>query len=86
MLHSKMQEYGVEADDIYNMDEKGFFVGITNRSKRVFTKTVWALNGSRAAIQDGNREWITLIACVCASGDALPPALIYEGKTGIQSS
>ncbi|CAE7002810.1 hypothetical protein P3342_001681 [Pyrenophora teres f. teres] len=31
-------------------------------------------------------DWMTLIACVCASGEALPPALIYEGKTGIQSS
>jgi transposase len=86
MLHSKIQEYSVEADDTYNMDEKGFFVGITNRSKRVFTKAVWASNERRAALQDGNREWITLIACICASGEALPPALIYEGKPGLQSS
>jgi hypothetical protein len=27
-----------------------------------------------------------LLAWVCASGDALPPALIYQGTSGIQSS
>jgi len=77
MLHSKMREYNVDARNTYNMDEKGFFVGITKRSKRVFTKAIWASKERTAAVQDGNREWITLIACVCASGDSLPPALIY---------
>jgi hypothetical protein len=37
-------------------------------------------------LQDGNRKWVTLLACVCASGEALPPALIYQGIAGIQSS
>lgn len=32
--------------------------------------------------QDGNREFISLLACVCADGTALPPALIYQGKSG----
>jgi hypothetical protein len=27
-----------------------------------------------------------LLACVCASGEALPPALIYQGISGVQSS
>ncbi|KAF7571262.1 TolA, Membrane protein involved in colicin uptake [Pyrenophora tritici-repentis] len=85
MLHSKMREHNVEARNTYNMDEKGFFVGITSRSKRVFSKAVWASKERTAAVQDGNREWITLLACVCASGDALPPALIYQGTSGLQS-
>jgi transcriptional regulator with XRE-family HTH domain len=42
MLHSKMQEYNIDERNTYNMDEKSFFVGITNRSKRVFTKAIWA--------------------------------------------
>lgn len=32
--------------------------------------------------QDGNREFISLLACVCADGSALPPALIYQGTSG----
>ncbi len=86
LLHSKMRDYDVDERDTYNMDEKGFFTGITTRSKRVFSKAVWQSKERTAAIQDGSREWITLIACVCASGEALPPALIYEGSSGIQSS
>jgi hypothetical protein len=26
LLHSKMQEYEVEAENVYNMDEKGFMI------------------------------------------------------------
>jgi hypothetical protein len=80
-----MREYDIESRNTYNLDEKGFFVGITTRSKRVFTKAIWASKEPTAAIQDGNKEWITLLICVCASGEALPPALIYEGKSGLQS-
>ena len=77
LLHSKMQEYGVDERNTYNMDEKGFFVGITARSKRIFTKAIWVSKERMEAIQDVSRKWVTLRACVCASGEALPPALIY---------
>jgi DDE superfamily endonuclease len=37
--------------------------------------------------QDGSREFISLLACVCADGTALPPALIYQGASNdLQSS
>jgi hypothetical protein len=86
LLHRKMREYNIEPGNTYNMDEKGFFVGITTRTKRVFSKAVWLAKLRTAAIQDGNRAWITLLACVCGDGSSLPPALIYEGKAGLQSS
>ena len=39
------------------------------------------------ACQDGSREFISLIACICANGEALPPALIYKGESfDLQSS
>jgi hypothetical protein len=31
--------------------------------------------------QDGSREFITLLACICADGTTLPPALIYQGES-----
>ena len=86
LLHSKMREHGIEERNTYNMDEKGFFVGVTSRTKRIVTKAVWESKERTAAIKDGNREWVTLLACVCASGEALPPALVYQGISGIQSS
>jgi hypothetical protein len=41
LLHSKMQEYEVEAENVYNTDEKGFMIGTIGRSKRVFSKQSW---------------------------------------------
>jgi hypothetical protein len=35
-----------------------------------------------SASQDGNREFIFLLACICADGTALPQALIYQGESG----
>jgi hypothetical protein len=87
LLHSKMKEYNVEPRHTYNMDEKGFLIGVTSRSKRVFSRRMWDKKEVRASVQDGSREWITLLACVCADGSALPPGLIYQsaGKS-LQSS
>jgi hypothetical protein len=69
------------------MDEKGFLIGITSRSKRVFSRRMWEKKEIRASLQDGSREWITLLACVCADGSTLPPSLIYQSAAGsIQSS
>ena len=36
-----MRQYDVKAENVYNIDKKGFFVGITSRSKRVFSKVAW---------------------------------------------
>ena len=33
-------------------------------------------------LQDGNREWVTTIACICADGSHLTPALIYQAASG----
>jgi hypothetical protein len=41
LLYSEMRQYDVKAENVYNIDEKGFLVGITSRSKRVFSKAAW---------------------------------------------
>jgi hypothetical protein len=78
LLHSKMLQYQIQPHNTYNMDEKGFMIGVTTRSKRVFSRRQWERKEVRAALQDGSREWITLLATVCADGTALPPAIIYQ--------
>jgi hypothetical protein len=40
LQHAKMQEDDVEPRNTYNIDEKGFFIGITTCLKRVFSKAV----------------------------------------------
>ncbi|KAK1914301.1 hypothetical protein P3342_007547 [Pyrenophora teres f. teres] len=87
LLHQKISEYHLEARDIYNMDEKGFLIGLIGRSKRIFSRRQWEKKEVRASLQDGSREFLTVMACCCADGSSLPPALIYAAKKGaIQSS
>ena len=33
-------------------------------------------------MQDGNREWIIVIGCICGNGSSLSPGLIYQAVSG----
>jgi hypothetical protein len=82
LLHQKMEEYKIEPRNTYNMDEKGFLIGVIGKSKRIFSKQAWKQKKIRSSLQDGSREWITLLACVGADETALPPSLIYQAASG----
>jgi hypothetical protein len=86
LLHQKMQQYDVEPENTYDMNEKGFLVGTTSRSKRVFSKVLWKRKEMTSALQDGSRECITVVATVCADLSSLPPVIIYESKTILHSA
>ena len=77
LLRRKIKQYNVDPRHTYNMDEKGFLINILLRIKRIFTKRRYKEGGIKQIIQDGNRKWITTIACICANGSSLTPALIY---------
>ncbi|KAK1912749.1 hypothetical protein P3342_004685 [Pyrenophora teres f. teres] len=85
LLHQKISEYHLEARDIYNMDEKGL-IGLIGRSKRIFSRRQWEKKEVRVSLQDGSREFLTVMACCCADGSSLPPALYAAKKGAIQSS
>ena len=68
--------------NIYNMDEKGFLIGICNSMKRIVSLQALLSKKLLGACQDGSREFLSLIATICADGTALPPALIYQGGSG----
>jgi hypothetical protein len=38
LLHSKMLQYEIQPHNTYNMDEKGFMIGVTTCSKQVFSR------------------------------------------------
>lgn len=56
--------------------------GSTTRSKRIFNRPLWESRSAQQALQDGSRDWVSLIACVCADGRCLDPALIYPSTVG----
>jgi hypothetical protein len=80
LLHDKMEEYEIEQRLTFNMDEKGFMLGVQSKSKRVFSKVVWVKDGAKAPIQDGNREWTTIIPTICADGTTLFTSIIYPSE------
>lgn len=49
--------------------------------KRIMTKEALKNSGKYFARQDGSREFISLLACICADGSWLPPSLIYQGES-----
>ncbi|KAJ8113304.1 hypothetical protein OPT61_g4534 [Boeremia exigua] len=60
VLHSKIIQYSIEARDTYNMDEKGFAIGVVGRSTRIFSRRAWEKGEVRQSNQDGNRDTQTL--------------------------
>ena len=81
-LRREIDQYNIQPHNCYNMDEKGFLIGRLQKAKRVFPKALVQRQKLLGAGQDGSREWITLIATICADGSSLPPALIYKAASG----
>jgi hypothetical protein len=56
----------------------------------VFSRRLWERKNVREALQDGSREWITvlaaILAAICADGVKLPPGLIYAAASGALQS
>jgi hypothetical protein len=87
LLHEKIEQYHIEPCHMYNMDEKSFMLRVVGCSKRIFSRTSYVEEKRRSTIQNGSREWITLLACICADQSSLEPALIYQSTSGsIQDS
>ncbi|EDN02183.1 predicted protein [Histoplasma mississippiense (nom. inval.)] len=49
--------------------------------KRIVSINALKSGRTIGASQDGSREFITLLASICADGTSLPPALIYQGES-----
>jgi hypothetical protein len=74
-LQAVIEKYGIHEDDIFNFDETGFQMGILSTAKVV---TGSDRVGKPFSIQPGNREWVTLIECICTRGIAIPPIVIFQ--------
>lgn len=73
--------YKIIDDDVWNSDEKGFAIGLAIGGK------VFCRSGRRNShlVQDGGREWVTLVETVSATGGVTPPFLVYAAKSQRES-
>ena len=79
-LYEEMDRHEIEPRHSYNMDEKGFLLRRIGRSKKIFSRALWESGGVKNAMQDGSREWVTSLACICGDGSAIPPLLLFASK------
>ncbi|KAJ5337526.1 zinc finger protein [Penicillium brevicompactum] len=77
LVEKTIAQYGITSDDIFNFDESGFAMEVSATTK-IITQSFYT--GRRGVLQAGNREWVTVIETICASGRALPPYVIFKGK------
>lgn len=78
LVEATRLKYGILDKDIYNFDETGFMMGVASCISKVVTSSDRV--GRAATIQPGNREWVTTIECVNASGWSIPPLIILAAK------
>jgi len=81
-VQATIAKYGIVPEDIYNFDETGFQMGVIATAK-VVTQTRHGFRrkkGRPMVTQPGNRAFVTVIEGINASGWALPPMVIFEGK------
>ena len=77
-LGDVLNKHGInnKPERIWNMDETG--LQLEHEPRRVVAKKGSKYIHSRTS---GNKETITVIACVNAAGQAIPPHVIAKGKT-----
>jgi len=82
LVQSIKAKYGIIDEDTYNFDESGFLMGKIGSQLVV---TGLEKPGKRKKLQPGDREWVTLIQGVGATGKVIPPFLIFAGKVLIST-
>ena len=71
-----MYNFQPEPHNMYNMDEKGFLLGLHSQANVIVRYR------HRPPIEkmDGSREWVTVVECTCGDNSILPPPVICKGK------
>lgn len=76
LLHKTVEQYNIQPENIYNMDEKGMQMGVGMRARVLVDRNQKTVHMK----SDGNRELVTVLECICADGSALSPLVIFKGK------
>ncbi|KAH9233098.1 hypothetical protein K456DRAFT_53766, partial [Colletotrichum gloeosporioides 23] len=67
----------IKASNRYNMDETGILEGRGSNGLVLGSSETRSIRKK----QPGSRAWTSLIECISATGNALPPLVIYKGKS-----
>ena len=70
-------DFQPEPENIYNMDETGFFIGTMRRSNIIIDKNTH----SKLQTTPGRQEWISVVECISMDGREIPPLIIFKRTT-----
>ncbi len=77
-----VEKYRITGENINNFDEKKFMIGVGIIAAQVMTHKKLKSGEIIGSSQDGNREWVSLLAPICAVAATVPPTLIYKRESG----
>jgi len=83
LVQKTILENGIHEDDIYNIDETGFAMGLIATAK-VITRAD-TVGRRYPLLQPRNREWVTSTESTGASGFSLPP-MVNVHRQGLHQS
>ncbi|KAL6711480.1 hypothetical protein ACN47E_004414 [Coniothyrium glycines] len=69
--------YQIQTHNIYNMCEKAFTANLNADAAQNDKKLLWDYDEICEALEDKSREFVGLLACICADGSQIPPSLVY---------
>ena len=75
-LESVIEEYNIESQNVYNMDESGFAISDVEASQHIIN----AIIRQQFQAKPGHQEWVTAVECICANGSSIPPLIIFKGE------
>jgi hypothetical protein len=75
-LRSTIEKYGITPENIWNMDETGFRVGIGGPRKVVVSASSRGKNHYLAS--ESERETVTLTECINGAGSSIPPMITFK--------
>lgn len=75
VLEKVVEEFNIRPENSWNMDEKGVQLGIGAKVAAIVDRD----QATVYSVEDGNRELVTIIEAVSATGKALIPSIIFQG-------
>ncbi|OAQ58122.1 restless-like transposase [Pochonia chlamydosporia 170] len=77
LVRNTIAKYGIHDDDIHNVDETGFMMGMISTTMVV---TSSERRSKPSLAQPGDREWVSVIQSINSRGETIPPFIIVAGQ------
>ena len=76
------EKWRIQAKNVYNMNKSECSLGLHQKFQVIVSAE--KTQAIAIAATDGNQKWTTLADTICASGENIPPFLIYKGVKILQ--